>query len=440
MNALEVSTLAKITKRLVPFLIVCYFIAYLDRVNVSFAALTMNQDLGLSQTAFGFGAGIFFIAYFIFEVPSNLLLERFGARKWIARIMLSWGILSGLMAFIPDIGKATGLGNEHTFYLLRVLLGAAEAGFFPGIIFYLTLWFPAVYRARIVGYFMAAIPLSTVIGAPISGLLLYLHGGLGLAGWQWLFLIEAIPAIILSVFVFFYLTDRPAEATWLEADEREWLTERLTLEQRQRVAAREYTVGQALIDPRVIGLSLVYFGAVATNYGLGFFLPQIVKTFGLNTFLTTVVSATPYVVGTIAMVWFGLRSDHAGERRYHTAIPLFIASAGIAASTAFDDPTLKMISFCVAGFGIFACLPVFWTLPTAFLSGAACAAGIAVINSIGNLAGFVGPFAMGWIKDHTGSYTGGLLLLAALGIIAMGIVLTLSHDDTLERSPAHAPN
>jgi MFS transporter, ACS family, tartrate transporter len=440
MNALEVSTLAKVTKRLVPFLIVCYFVAYLDRVNVSFAALTMNQDLGLSQTAFGFGAGIFFIAYFIFEVPSNLMLERFGARKWIARIMLSWGILSGLMAFIPNIGKATGLGNEHTFYLLRVLLGVAEAGFFPGIIFYLTLWFPAEYRARIVGYFMAAIPLSTVIGAPISGLLLYLHGGLGLAGWQWLFLIEAIPAVILSVFVFFYLTDRPADAAWLEADEREWLSERLALEQRQREAVREYTVGQVLIDPRVIGLSLVYFGAVATNYGLGFFLPQIVKTFGLNTFLTTVVAAAPYAVGTIAMIWFGLRSDRVGERRYHTAIPLFIAALGIAASTAFDDPTLKMISFCVAGFGIFACLPVFWTLPTAFLSGAACAAGIAVINSIGNLAGFVGPFAMGWIKDHTGSYTGGLLLLAGLGIIAMGTVLTLGHDDSLERSPAHAPN
>jgi MFS transporter, ACS family, tartrate transporter len=220
MHPLEVRTLAKVTKRLVPFLIVCYFVAYLDRVNVGFAALTMNQDLGLSQTAFGFGAGIFFIAYFIFEVPSNLLLERFGARKWIARIMLSWGILSGMMAFIPTIARVTGLGNEYSFYLLRVLLGVAEAGFFPGIIFYLTLWFPTEYRARIVGYFMAAIPLSTVIGAPISGALLYLHGGLGLAGWQWLFVIEAVPAIILAGVVFFYLTDRPADAAWLAPDER----------------------------------------------------------------------------------------------------------------------------------------------------------------------------------------------------------------------------
>src|SRR3954462_9707496 len=223
MRALEISTIAKVSKRLVPFLIVCYFVAYLDRVNVGFAALTMNQDLGLSQTAFGFGAGIFFIAYFIFEVPSNLLLERFGARKWIARIMLSWGILSGAMAFIPTIARTSGLGSEHSFYLLRVLLGAAEAGFFPGIIFYLTLWFPAVYRARIVGYFMAAIPLSTVIGAPISGILLTMHGLGGLAGWQWLFIIEAVPAIILSGVVFFYLTDRPADATWLDAEERAWL-------------------------------------------------------------------------------------------------------------------------------------------------------------------------------------------------------------------------
>ena len=438
MHEVEIRTLAKVSKRLVPFLIVCYFVAYLDRVNVSFAALTMNQDLGLSQTAFGFGAGIFFITYFIFEVPSNLLLERFGARKWIARIMLSWGILSGLMAFIPDIARSTGFGNENSFYLIRALLGAAEAGFFPGIIFYLTLWFPAEYRARIVGYFMAAIPLSTVIGGPVSGVLLYLHGGLGLAGWQWLFVIEAVPAILLAGVVFFYLTDRPADAAWLAPDERSWLAQRLALEQRQRLAVRSYTVAESLVNPRVLGLSLVYFGAVATNYGLSFFLPQIVKAFGLNTFLTTVVSATPYVVGVIGMVWWGRRSDRVAERRLHTAIPLFLAAAGIAVSTALDDPSLKMIALCVAGFGIFACLPVFWTLPTAFLSGAAAAAGIAVINSIGNLAGFAGPFAMGWIRDHTGSYTGGLLLLAGLGIIAVGTVLTLGHDDALERAPAVA--
>ena len=432
MSAVEIRTIAKITRRLVPFLIVCYFTAYLDRVNVGFAALEMNQDLGLSQTAFGLGAGIFFIAYFIFEVPSNLLLERFGARKWIARIMLSWGILSGTMAFIPAIGHATGLGNENTFYVVRVLLGAAEAGFFPGIIFYLTLWFPAQYRARIVGYFMAAIPLSTVIGAPISGVLLYLHGGLGLAGWQWLFIIEAVPAVILAGIVFFYLTDSPADATWLAPEERTWLTGRLDLERRQRQAVRDYSVRQSLVNPRVLGLSLVYFGAVATNYGLSFFLPQIVKAFGLNILLTTLISATPYAVGLIGMVWWGRRSDRVVERRFHAAFPLFIAAIGIAFSTALDNPTLKMLSLCVAGFGIFANLPIFWTLPTAFLSGAAAAAGIAVINSIGNLAGFAGPFAMGWIRDRTGSYAGGLLLLATLGMIAMGILLVIRQDEVPE--------
>ena len=286
---------------------------------------------------------------------------------------------------------------------------------------------------------MAAIPLSTVIGAPISGILLYLHGGFGLAGWQWLFIIEAVPAIILAVVVLFYLTDRPTDATWLTQDERDWLSAKLAEERRQREAVREYTVMEVLFNPRVIGLSLVYFGAVATNYGLSFFLPQIVKTFGLNTFLTTVVSATPYLVGVIGMVWWGRRSDHMAERRFHTALPLFLAAAGIAVSTALDDPTLKMLALCVAGFGIFACLPVFWALPTAFLSGAAAAAGIAVINSIGNLAGFAGPFAMGWIKDHTGSYTGGLLLLAVLGIIAMGVVLMLSRNEVAEPLPRPLP-
>ena len=434
MDDVEKRVIGEVMRRLIPFLILCYFVAYLDRVNVSFAKLHMNQALGFSEAAFGLGAGLFFIAYFLFEVPSNIFLERVGARVWIARIMISWGIVSGAFAFIPSISGATGLSNNTVFYSLRLLLGACEAGFFPGIIFYLTLWFPAEYRARIVGYFMAAIPLSTVIGAPISGVLLYLHGGLGLAGWQWLFIIESVPAIILAVVVFFYLTDRPADAAWLAPDERKWLAERLELEQSQRQAVHDYSVKEALVNPRVIGLSLVYFGAVATNYGLSFFLPQIVKGFGLNTFLTTVVSAAPYLVGLIGMVWWGRRSDRLAERRFHTAFPLFVAAAGIAVSTLFDDPTLKMISLCVAGFGIFANLPVFWTLPTAFLSGAGAACGIAVINSIGNLAGFAGPFAMGWIKDQTGSYTGGLLLLAGLGVIATGAALLLGRDEAVARA------
>ncbi len=424
MEALERRTIAKVSARLVPFLILCYFIAYLDRVNVGFAALTMNKDLGLSASAFGFGAGIFFLAYFLFEVPSNLFLERVGARKWIARIMFTWGVISGGTAFVR---------GETSFYVVRVLLGIAEAGFFPGIIFFLTLWFPAVYRARIIGYFMAAIPLSTVIGAPVSGLLLGLDGLGGMKGWQWLFILEAMPALILSVVVYFYLTDRPADATWLEPDERAWLVARLEQERTKRETVRRYSVTQALVNPKVLALSLVYFGAVATNYGLSFFLPQIVKAFGVSNLQAGFVTALPYVVGVISIVWWGRHSDRTLERRFHLAFPLFVASAGIAASTAFDDPTLKMLALSIAGFGIFGCLPVFWTFPTAFLSGAAAAGGIALINSIGNLAGFAGPYAMGRIRDVTGSYTLGLLSLSAAGFLAMIIVLVFDHDHSLER-------
>ena len=426
MDDIEKRTIGKVSRRLIPFLVVCYFVAYLDRVNVSFAALTMNKALGLSASAYGFGAGIFFLAYFVFEVPSNLMLERFGARKWIARIMLTWGILSGCMAFIT---------GQTGFYVVRTLLGAAEAGFFPGIIFFLTLWFPAVYRARIVGLFMAAIPLSTVIGAPVSGLLLGLDGWLGFAGWQWLFFLEAAPAVILSVAVFFYLTDSPKDATWLSSEEREWLAARLAAERTQRESSQHFGILQALTNPKVLALGVVYFGAVATNYGLSFFLPQIVKAFGLSNFDTGLVSALPYVVGTISIIWWGRRSDAKMERRFHTAFPILIAASGIAISTLLPDPTLKMLSLSVAGFGIFGCLAVFWTLPTAFLSGAAAAAGIAAINSIGNLAGFAGPFAMGYIKDQTGSYNGGLLALAVVGYIAATIVLLMKHNSSLETVP-----
>jgi len=434
-SELEARTVRKVTLRLIPFLIVCYFVAYLDRVNVGFAALQMNKDLGLSAAMYGFGAGVFFLAYFVFEVPSNLFLDRFGARRWIARIMFSWGILSGLMAFIPGIARYTGLGNEHTFYAIRVLLGIAEAGFFPGIIFYLTLWFPAVYRARIIGYFMAAIPLSTVIGAPISGLLLEMHGIGGMAGWQWMFIIEAAPAIVLSVVTFFYLTDRPKDATWLTDEERTWLAARIASEEAQRKKVAHFSIVQALVNPKVLALSLVYFGAVSTNYGVGFFLPQIVKGFGLTNAMTGLVTAIPYVVGTLGMIWYGRRSDRKQERRGHIAVALIIAAGGIAISTLLPNPALKMLALSVSAFGVFSSLPVFWTLPTAFLSGASAAAGIAIINSIGNLAGFTGPYAMGWILDRTGSYTGGLLSIAACGVLALIIVLMLGHDSKLERPP-----
>ena len=424
---LESRTIRRVTLRLVPFLVLCYFVAYLDRVNVGFAKLTMSKDIGLSETAFGLGAGIFFLAYFVFEVPSNLLLEHFGARKWIARIMFTWGLLSGAMAFI---------GGETSFYVVRVLLGFAEAGFFPGIIFFLTLWFPAKHRARIIGLFMAAIPLSSVIGAPVSGALLGLDGVMGLHGWQWLYLLEAAPALILTFVVLGYLTDSPADATWLAPDERVWLMKRLESERTQREAQRHYSVWQALTDGRVLAVALIYFGAVACNYGFSFFLPTIVKGFGLSNLQTGFVVAIPYVVGTVGMVLWGRRSDRMKERKLHAAVTLFIAAAGLGASTLVSDPTLKMVAFTIAGFGIFACLPVIWTLPTAYLSGAAAAGGIAVVNSVGNLSGFFGPYAMGYIKDHTGSYDGGLWTLAVAGLIAMCIVLVFRHDAKLEQAPS----
>ncbi|MCC8404898.1 MFS transporter [Paraburkholderia sp. MMS20-SJTN17] len=429
---LEARTLHRVTVRLIPFLMLCYFIAYLDRVNVGFAALQMNKALDLSASAFGFGAGVFFIAYFFFEVPSNLLLERFGARRWIARIMFTWGILAGAMAFIPNIASFTGLSPAHVFYSLRVLLGIAEAGFFPGIIFLLTLWFPAAYRGRVVGYFMAAIPLSTVIGGPISGALLSLDGRAGLGGWQWLYLIEALPAVLLSFAVLFYLTDKPADAHWLSSEERDWLIARQKQEREHREAVRHFSVKEALINPRVLAIALIYFGANATNYGLSFFLPQIVKSFGLTNLQTGFVTSLPYVVGLIGMIVWGRHSDRRLERRWHVAIALLIAAGGIAASAGLDDPVQKMIALSIAGFGIFGCLPVIWTLPAAFLSGAAAAGGIAAINSLGNLAGFFGPFAMGWIKDSTGGFGAGLLCLAGAGLVGVAAVLLLHHDSSLE--------
>jgi ACS family tartrate transporter-like MFS transporter len=432
---IEARTLARVTIRLVPFLVVCYFVAYLDRVNVGFAALQMNKDLGLSASAFGFGAGIFFIAYFFFEVPSNLLLEKFGARRWIARIMFTWGLLAGAMAFIPDIARYTGMSPAHVFFTLRVLLGIAEAGFFPGIIFLLTLWFPAMYRARVVGYFMAAIPLSTVIGSPVSGALLGLNGMGGMAGWQWVYLLEAAPALVLSIVVLFYLTDQPAHATWLKAEERDWLVSRLAQERVKRESVRNFSVREALFNPRVLAIALIYFGANATNYGLSFFLPQIVKAFGLTNLQTGFVTSLPYIVGVFSMVIWGRHSDRKLERKWHVAIALLVAAGGIGAAAGLDNPVLKMAALSIAGFGIFGCLPIIWTLPAAFLSGAAAACGIAVVNSLGNLAGFFGPFAMGWIKDSTGGFGAGLLCLSGAGLVGVAAVLLLHHDTALENAP-----
>ncbi|MGA7263618.1 MAG: MFS transporter [Stellaceae bacterium] len=423
-ETMEARVISKVSRRIVPFVALCYFVCYLDRVNVGFAALEMNKDLGFSATMFGWGAGIFFFGYFFFEVPSNLALERFGARLWIARIMVTWGLLSAAMALF---------WNGWSFLVVRFLLGAAEAGFFPGIILFLTYWFPSHYRARMVGRFMAAIPISTVIGAPLSGLILGMDGIWGLRGWQWLFICEGLPTVLLGFVVMFYLTDGPAKAHWLAADERDWLIDRLRRERMVREAHARHTLWQALAHPRVLVLSLVYFGTAAASYALSFWLPTIVKDFGVTNFQTGLITAVPYVVGAVAVFLWPLLSDRMGERKWNTALAFLVTAGGLALSTYFPDPVQKMTVLSICAIGLFAIAPLFWTLPTAFLSGTAAAGGIALINSIGNLAGFAAPYAMGYLKDATGGFTAGLLAVAFFPFLSAILVLILGHNPALER-------
>jgi D-galactonate transporter len=430
MPEIEKRTMDKVAWRLVPFLMLCYFIAYVDRVNIGFAGASMSKDLGLTAAAFGGASGIFFIAYFFFEVPSNLALDRFGARLWIARIMLTWGIVAGAQAFVV---------NELSLNVVRLLLGIAEAGFFPGIIFFLTLWFPAAYRARIVGWFMFAIPISTVIGAPISGFILNLEGIGGLHGWQWMFLIEAVPAILMTLAVLYYLTDRPKEARWLEPQESQWLQDQLDAERANRERHGAMSWFRSMLDVRVIALGFVYMGCNIPQYGLSFFLPQIIKAFGgLSNIQIGFITALPYLVGAVGMILWSRHSDQAAERKWHAVIPLGIIVVGLALAAVMPTPTTKMIFLCVAGFGFFSVLPIFWTLPTAFLTGAGAAAGIAAVNSIGNLGGYFGPRAFGWLKDQTGGDFASLMFLAACAIVGAIIVLVLGHDPALERPAAQA--
>jgi ACS family tartrate transporter-like MFS transporter len=430
MPDIEKRTMDKVTWRLVPFLMLCYFIAYLDRVNIGFAGASMSKDLGLTAAAFGGAAGIFFVAYFFFEVPSNLALDRFGARLWIARIMLTWGIVAGGQAFVQ---------GELSLNIVRLLLGVAEAGFFPGIIFFLTLWFPAHYRARIVGLFMFAIPISTVIGAPISGLILNLEGVQGLHGWQWMFILEALPALAMSAAVYLYLTDRPKDALWLAPAERQWLQDRLAAERATREQHGAMSWFRSMLDPRVIALGFVYMGCNIPQYGLSFFLPQIVKAFGgLSNLEIGIITALPYAVGAIGMILWSRHSDQTGERKWHAVIPLGIIAIGLVLAAMMPNPALTMVFLCVAGFGFFAVLPVFWTLPTTFLSGVGAAAGIAAVNSIGNLGGYFGPKVFGWLKDTTGGDYASLMFLAGCAIVGAAIVLALGHNPALERPMAMA--
>ena len=422
-SELETSTIRAISWRLIPFLVLAYFLAYLDRVNLGFAALTMNAELKFSPTVFSWGAGIFFIGYFIFEVPSNLALEKFGASRWIARIMVTWGIISALMASVSGV---------WSFYGLRFLLGVAEAGFFPGIILYLTYWYPAEYRARFLAAFAIAVPVSTVIGAPISGLLLGLDGLLGLKGWQWLFIIEGIPSVVLGIITWFYLTDRPEKADWLTPAQKAWLSSKLDSEIAAKQAAQHLSLGQALASPKVLTLSLIYFGFVAALYGMQFWLPQIVKAFGFSNAQTGFVIAVPYLFGTVAMILWARHSDATRERVMHVGAPLLLTAVALGVCGYMDNPYVTMVALTVAAIGIFGTFAVFWTLPTAWLSGTAAAGAIALINSIGNLAGFGGPYLIGWVKEATGSTSTGLLVLAVLPLIGGLMVFLGGHETKAE--------
>ncbi|MGH1573453.1 MFS transporter [Methylobacterium sp. P31] len=431
MAEIESVTIRKVMWRLMPFLFVCYFVAYLDRVNVGFAKLQMNAALGLSEAAYGFGAGLFFLSYFLLEVPSNLALDRFGARLWIARIMLSWGVISGLFAFIRPISSATGISNEWVFFSLRFLLGIAEAGFFPGIIFYLTLWFPSVYRARVVALFMLAIPFSSIVGAPVSGALLNLTGA-GLDGWQWLFILEAVPSMLMALGVIFYLTDRPAMATWLTRDEKSWLEARLATEHEQKAHAGHVSIIKAMSDPRVLACSFVYFCLNAASYGVAFFLPTIVKGFGVSNFQTGLLSALPFVFGAVGMVLLGRNSDRTLKRREHVCFAMILAAVGVAGAALVSEPVLVLGLLCLSQIGVSATPPLLWPIPSAFLTGTSAAAGIAAINAIGNLSGFAGPYVMGYLKDVTGNFSAGLLVLAGCTLAGGLVALTLKVSRHLE--------
>jgi ACS family tartrate transporter-like MFS transporter len=409
--------IARIRRRLIPFLAVLYFVAYLDRVNVGFAALQMNTALGLSPLDYGRGAGIFFLGYFLFEVPSNLVLARVGARIWIARIAVVWGIVS--------IGTLFAVG-PRSFSAVRFLLGAAEAGFFPGIVLYFTYWFPARERARAVAQFSIASMAAGIVGAPLSGALLSLRGTAGLDGWQWLFLIEGIPAVVLGIVAFFYLDDDPTVARWLPEEEKAWLLGELRREHDDGTRPRVTGVGGSLFNPGVWRLALVLFLIVTSGYGFSFFLPQIVRRLsGGSNLAVGLLTAIPFIAGGIGMIVVAAHSDRTGERRWHVAACAALASAGLGVSSLTDSPVLALAALSFGAVGLYSATPPFWSLPTAFLRGAGAAAGIGLVNSVGNLGGFVGPYVMGYMQDASGDFRIGLRVLAVSAICSGLVVLTI---------------
>lgn len=420
MTSVETSTMHKVTWRVLPFICLLYFVNWLDRVNVGFAALTMNKELGLTPAVFGFGASVFFVGYILLEVPSNLALRRFGTRIWIARIMVTWGLASGAMAFVQ---------GPTSFYTVRFLLGVAEAGFAPAILLYIMTWFPEKYRGRAFGVYIVTNPISTIVGAPLSGLIFKLHGAFGFSDWQWMFLLEAIPAVILGVVAIFYLTDTPRQASWLEPAEREWLESAQASTPARSHAAHD-GIGEAFRSARVWILGFIYMCPIIGIYALSFWMPQIiqglVKQNGIVDPLSIgLLTAVPSLLAVIAIVLWTRHSDRTRERRWHTVIPLLVGAIGLVASGYLQSPVTALLALSIAMMGINVTIPMFWALPSAALTGTLAVVGIAIINSVGNFGGFIGPQLVGFVKQSTGSFTDALVVIACLMVAAAIIVFIL---------------
>jgi sugar phosphate permease len=430
-DPLERETMRKVTFRLMPIVMLGYFCCFLDRVNVGMAALTMNKQFGFSSAVFGFGAGLFFFGYFLAQLPSNLILNKVGARRWVAPLLAAWGIVSAMTAFVT---------GEYSFYAIRLLIGLAEAGFFPGMVLYMTWWFPSAYRSRILALLYTSTMISLIIGPPISALLLHMDGLGGLFGWQWLFILEAAPAVVMGVVTWHLLTDKPTDAAWLRPEQRTWLGDRLASERAQREAVRKYSLAQALLNPKVWLLTLAYFLHNFSEYALTFFLPLIIRGLGVSSSnMIGLLSALPYVFALVALNYWGWHSDRSGERTWHLASALILCGIAMAACIVIGPahPVWLFVSLLIAVTSTWAVPSIFWSLPTALLTGTAAAGGIALISSIGNMGGWIGPWVFGLVKDATGSDNIALLVLASGTVISGIIVIALGHDRRLERIPPH---
>ena len=426
---IEQATMRRVMRRMIPFIFACYVVAYLDRINVGFAALQMNRELGLTPTAFGWGAGLFFIGYFVCELPSNLAMQRVGARRWIARIMISWGFVSALTALVT---------GPVSFSVARFLLGMAEAGFTPGIYLFFTLWFPGQWRARATAAFLVGIPVANMIGSPISGALLTLQGFWGVSGWQWLLVLEGVPAVALGVACLFVLADEPKGAVWLPADQRDWLTQRLAAEKTAMAARHGSSLRAAFANPALFVLAFINFCGICGSLGVGIWLPQIVKGFGLSNLATGFVAAIPYTVGAVVMVVWARMAAASSHRIWYVSGALAAAAVGLAASAVAGSPLTAMVALTVTVVGILAFQASYWAIPSDFLTGRAAAGGLALLVSVGNLGGFAGPFLIGYLRESTNGFTAPLLSIAAVLLVGAVTMRVLGDPARTDRPRAMA--